>query len=116
MIDRITSNSNPDFLFMNYSIDDLKVSDFVFVPKHFFVPNIIEKRKPLSPNARRAGWTGCNILFSKIPEQGKISIISNGTIVEYSAVISKVEKSCRLVVENIDRRGWLFDILTCINE
>lgn len=78
MICRITSNKNPDFFFMNYSKEDFSVRDLIFVPKHFFVPEIIEKRKPLSQKARRAGWVGCNILMDKIPEEGKIKIISNG--------------------------------------
>lgn len=49
----------------------------VFVPKYFFVPELVEKRKPLADNARRAGWVGCNILFDKIPIQGRIPIIEN---------------------------------------
>lgn len=63
---------------MSYSKAELKVRDFILIPKHFFVPDIIEKRAPLAPTARRAGWTGCNILINKIPEQGKIAIVSNG--------------------------------------
>jgi type II restriction enzyme len=47
------------------------------VPKYFFVSEIIEKRKPLSITARRAGWTGSNILFSKIPNSGKIYYIED---------------------------------------
>ena len=65
MIARITSNENPDFFFMSYSKQELKVKDLIFIPKHFFVPDIIEKRKPLAPTARRAGWVGCNILIDK---------------------------------------------------
>lgn len=115
MIDRITSNSNPDFLFMNYSMDKLNINDFIFIPKHFFVPDIIEKRTPLSPTARRAGWIGCNILINKIPEQGKIPIISNGNVLEYSVVISKIKESCKLAVRDVNKRRWLLDILNCVN-
>lgn len=115
MINRILSNSNPDFFLMTYSMDDLKVNNFIFIPKHFFTPDIIEKRKPLSPNARRAGWIGCNILINKIPKQGKIPIISNTSILNYPTIISSIKKSCNLIIKNINRRGWLFDVLTCIN-
>lgn len=38
MIKRITGNKNPDFFFMSYSKKELKVKDFIFIPKHFFVP------------------------------------------------------------------------------
>ena len=41
------------------------------VPKHFFVPDIIEKRKPLAETARRAGWIGCNIVLKNIPNEGR---------------------------------------------
>lgn len=115
MIDRITSNNNPDFFFMTYSQKELKVRDFLFVPKHFFVPDIIEKRKPLALTSRRAGWTGCNILIDKIPEQGRIYVISNGQELSRETVISRVNQSSRLEISNINSRGWLMDILNCVN-
>lgn len=115
MIERITSNNNPDFFFMSYSKKDWKVNDFIFVPKHFFVPDIIEKRKPLSPNARRAGWVGCNILIKKIPNQGRIEIVSNGKVQDTSEVVDKVNKSYLLKMKNINTRSWLMDILNCVN-
>ena len=78
-IQRITSNHNPDFLVLSYSAVDLCVDNLWLVPKHFFVPDIVEKRKPLSGSAHRAGWIGCNILFDQIPAQGRISIIQDRT-------------------------------------
>lgn len=116
MIERITSNRNPDFFFMSYSKSELKVRDFILIPKYFFVPDIIEKRKPLALTARRAGWVGCNILINKIPEQGKISIISNGNICDADSVINKVNKSGKLKTNDIKKRGWLMDILNCVNK
>jgi type II restriction enzyme len=115
MIERITSNDNPDFFFMSYSKSELKVKDFVLIPKHFFVPDIIEKRKPLAPTARRAGWVGCNILINKIPKQGRIDIISNGEIVNIDYVVNKLNKSNRLETNDINSRGWIMDVLNCIN-
>lgn len=38
----------------------------MMVPKYFFSPEIIEKRKPLADTAKRAGWIGCNILLNRI--------------------------------------------------
>lgn len=116
MIERITGNKNPDFFFMSYSKNELMVRDFIFIPKHFFVPDIIEKRKPLSPNAKRAGWVGCNILIDKIPEQGKIYIVSSGRTVGYENIVSKVQKSRRLEINDISGRGWLIDVLNCVNK
>lgn len=115
MIERIMSNQNPDFFFMNYSKATLTVKDFILIPKYFFMPEVIEKRKPLAPTARRAGWVGCNILLGKIPEQGKIFIISNGVLSPQQQVIKSVSKSSQLEVSNIRHRGWLMDVLNCVN-
>lgn len=77
MVNRIYSINNPNFLFMHYDIKDIKVKNLIIVPKHFFVINMIEKRKPLSSTAKRAGWGGCNILIKDIPEEGKIFLVKN---------------------------------------
>lgn len=116
MIERITSDDNPDFFFMSYSKRELKVRDFILIPKHFFIPDIIERRKPLAPTARRAGWIGCNILIEKIPEQGKINIISNGEVIDINKVIYKVNRSNQLETKDMNCRGWLIDILNCVNQ
>ena len=79
MIERITSINNPNFFFMHYNKISLQIENFVMVPKYFFSPDIIEKRKPLAETARRAGWTGCNILLNRIPNEGRIYIVQNIT-------------------------------------
>ena len=116
MIERITGNQNPDFLFMTYSKDNYTVKNLMLIPKHFFVPDIIEKRKPLTQTARRAGWVGCNILIGKVPEQGRIPIISDGIVIERDSVIEKVAMSNRLEIKDLSSRGWVMDILNCINK
>jgi type II restriction enzyme len=55
MLERLTSNNNPNLFLLNYDLANLEVTNFFVIPKHFFVPRIIEKRKPLRPTARRAG-------------------------------------------------------------
>lgn len=116
MLQRIKSNQNTDFLLLNYSKISYSVKNFVFIPKHFFVLSIIEKRKPLSNSACRAGWVGCNILINKIPEQGIIYIIDTGKMNEKQTIINEVKNSMLLEIKDIDTRGWLFDVLKCINQ
>lgn len=69
----------------------------------------------MAPTARRAGWVGCNILINKIPKQGRIDIISNGEIVNIDYVVNKLNKSNRLETNDINSRGWIMDVLNCIN-
>lgn len=115
MIGRITSITNPELFVMQYS-SNYAVTDLTLVPKFFFVPQIIEKRKPLAPTARRAGWTGCNILYSEIPQQGKISIIKNGIIKSKEEVIEKYASIKKIETQNINSRSWLLDVLNCVND
>ena len=112
-IERVNSKTNPDLFVLQYS--DNMVKNLVVVPKYFFTPDIIEKRKPLSETARRAGWIGSNILYGKIPSQGKISIVANGSIISFEKVFDEYQKASRLNVDNIEKRGWLFDVLNCVN-
>lgn len=114
-IERITSNNNPDFLIMNYSLSEMKVKNMFFIPKYFFVPDVVEKRKPLSENAKRAGWVGCNILLNKIPQQGRIPIIYDSIPIDKAVVIEKVKKTQYMNTDDIAARGWLFDVLHCVN-
>lgn len=114
MIERITGNLNPQLLLMQYS-SKMFVSNLLFIPKFFFTPDIIEKRKPLSSNARRAGWVGCNILYEKIPVQGKIEIVRGGKEIEVAEVLRCYDKVKRLQTNNLNLRGWIMDVLDCVN-
>ncbi len=114
MINRITSSDNPDLFVMQYSAD-LQVVNLTLIPKFFFTPSIIEKRKPLSATAKRAGWVGCNILYSSIPKQGKITIINSQKLSDVKTVTEEYSQIKKLQVDNIENRSWLLDVLTCIN-
>lgn len=115
MIERITSDSNPDLFLLQYS-ESLSVTELLLIPRFFFVPDIIEKRKPLAATARRHGWIGCNILFGEIPQQGKISVIQNSRILDRQDVIQNYDRIKQLRTKSIDSRGWLLDVLSCIND
>ena len=63
-----------------------------------------------------AGWIGCNILIYKIPKQGRIDIISNGEIIDINKVVYKVNRSNQLETKDMNSRGWLMDVLNCVNQ
>lgn len=115
MIERIESINNPNFFFMHYGKTDLRVKNFIMVPKHFFTPNIIEKRKALSMTARRAGWVGCNIVLQQIPEEGRVYIVKDEVEQPVEEIIAKVQKTNFISGYKLDTRGWILDILNCVN-
>jgi len=115
-IERITSNQNPHFFFMEYSLATMTVLNLKLIPKFFFWPAIVEKRPPLPPTARRSGWIGCNILLSQIPSQGKIEVIQEGNIIDKNVVLEKIKQAYRIREDDVTQRGWLFDILYCLDQ
>lgn len=114
-IQRICSNNNPNFFLMSYSHPKMRVESLYFVPKYFFVPEVVEKRKPLSVTAKRAGWTGCNILFHKIPVQGRIPVILGGISIDKELVMNQVKQAQKIQTYDLAARGWLLDVLHCVN-
>lgn len=108
MIERLQSHSNPNFFFLNYDCHTYDVKNFVVIPKHFFTPEIIEKRKPLSETAKRSGWMGCNILLESIPESGKIFYIKNNKWQSKDKIIEEWNRTSFLDdFSNLKAKGWL---------
>lgn len=114
MIQRITSNQNPNFFFLIYSKKWL-VTDFFIIPKHFFTSEIIIKRKALSETARRAGWIGCNIDISGIANAGKIFLIKDSKQVNKDFVKESFSRTIFLREKSNQAKGWIIDIMKCID-
>jgi len=114
MCERLASSNNPNLLLLNYDLARLSVKNAFIVPKHFFVREIIEERKPLAETARRAGWVGCNILLKDIPEAGKIFFVRNGQPQPKEIVLAEWERTLFLRQQNIEGRGWLVEVMKCV--
>ena len=115
MIERLNSNNNPNFFFLTYS-KSWAVSNFLIIPKHFFTENIIIKRAPLAPTARRAGWIGCKIDISKIPNSGKIFLVKNSKVIDSEIVNHSFNRTLFIRKKSKAAKGWILDILKCVDE
>lgn len=115
MISRLRSANNPNFLFLAYDKSTLKIQDFLSIPKYFFVPDIIERRKALNPKARRAGWVGCNIVLDSIPELGKIYYVKGGKVNDKADVLKNWSQT-KFVnsAQDLTAKGWLLDVIMCV--
>lgn len=114
MIRRIISENNPHFFFLNYSFNNLQVINFLVIPNHYFTKDIIERRTPLSRNARRAGWIGCNILLQNIPSSGRIYLIKNQKIEKRQTVLDNWSKTSFLDKQKMEGRGWTIELMKII--
>jgi hypothetical protein len=112
--ERLAADNNPNLFLLNYDRKRLSVINLLVVPKHFFVREIIEERKPLAPTARRAGWIGSNILLSQIPQSGKIFIVRNEQIESKDSVLSLWNRTLFLRDQGQEARGWLIEVMKCV--
>ena len=116
MIERLSSRTNPNLFLLSYNKHDLKVMNLLMVPKFLFLPNLIEKRKPLKMNAQRAGWVGCNILINQLPDTGKIYFFKDGAKQDKIKVLNDWKKIIFLnESENLELKGWILDVMKCID-
>ena len=99
----------PHFLVLRYN--PTSVADLLIVPNFAIPPSAIEKRRPLSNTARRAGWVGCNIVLDRIPVEGRVIIVRDGSAVlphdvRYSFGMLRFLDKVRPIA-----RGWTLDVL-----
>jgi type II restriction enzyme len=115
MIDRVESGTMPHLLAMRYDAT-WKISSLLLIPAFFFTKSAIEKRKPLGPDARRAGWVGCNILLNHIPPSGRMPVIQDCATVPPDKVRKafKALHNLNEIKPGREARGWTLDVLRVV--
>ena len=114
MMRAIARDQLPHFLLLSYDNIDATVKDLLIIPKFCLPKSAIEARKPLSPNARRAGWVGCNIVLDMVPPEGRINIINSGSILPKVKVRERFRSVQPLNDLSTKTRGWTLDVLTVL--
>ena len=115
MVKALRNDRVPNLIVMQYS-PTWQVENLMLVPSFFFSLAAVEKRKPLGPQARRAGWVGCNILLQAISNDGKIRLITNGNIREPEKIRNQYKLIQPLSKLSVDVRGWTLDVLRILQE
>jgi len=110
MMPAVRSDSVPNLLILQYTAA-WTVRNLLLVPSFFFSESAVEKRKPLSATARRAGWIGCNILLSAIAPDGKIRLVHEGVVSEPATVREQYALVKPLARLEPEIRGWTLDVL-----
>lgn len=114
MCQRLAAADNPSLILMRYDTASFGVTDLFCVPKHFFVRDIIEERKPLALTARRAGWVGCNILLEKVPDSGKVWFVREREVLPRAEVLHAWRRTAFLRQTGGEARGWLIEVMKCV--
>ncbi|MBI5097944.1 MAG: restriction endonuclease [Nitrospirae bacterium] len=116
MIDSIKRNRTPNLFLLHYNSTNYCAENLLIVPRYFLTLSCIEARKPLSQNARRAGWIGCNIVLKEIPLDGKITIIKEREIISPESVRANYDRFRFLSEKKFDSRGWTADVLKVVRD
>ena len=110
MLGAVQNNTAPNLLVLNYSAE-WTIKWLFLIPSVFFTESVLERRSPLNVLARRAGWVGCNILLSNVPNEGKIPLINDTQITAASLVRRKFRQYQELQGIEWHLRGWTLDVL-----
>lgn len=114
MVKAIREGNTPTFLLLEYSAS-WSIRGLRAIHPSLITETSVEARKPLGPAARRAGWTGCNIMLSAIAVEGQIPMIHNGIPQpkrEAREAFSRLENLSALPYK---ARGWAATTLNLLN-
>ncbi len=114
MINSIRENTRPNFFLMKYN-PDYFIENLFLLPYFFFIESVIEKRKPLTNKAQRAGWIGCNVLLNKIPPEGIIRIIEDKKLHDMRLIFNQWKKVSFIKETPLPERGWTIDVLRTVH-
>jgi type II restriction enzyme len=110
----ITTNRTPNLFVLHYDREQWHVQNLILIPRFAFSLSALERRKPLGPTARRAGWVGCNILLGQIPRDAKIPVVAHGQAMNASEVRRQYVRLRPLEELTIEKRGWTLDVLKVV--
>ncbi len=110
----IRRGNAPNYAFLDYTAETWKVTGLFIVPGHFLTEGLVQRRKPLPPTARRAGWVGSNILLSRLPAEGRIAVVSNGVPIPPDTVRQVWDRFRFLKTDSRASSGWGAEILTLV--
>jgi type II restriction enzyme len=114
MKNAILTDRTPNLYVLHYDLTAWTVRTVILIPHFAFALSAIERRPPLAPTARRAGWVGCNILLSKIPQDARIRIVADGAFRPAAEVRRAYLRLRPLENLKVEKRGWTLDVLNVV--
>jgi len=113
MMAAIQGDNVPKLLILQYT-QQWCVQNLMLIPSFLFNASAIQKRNPLAGTARRAGWVGCNILLSALPQIGKLRLVDSGSIIAPPTVRGCYQQLRPLAHLAPKVRGWTLDVLRIV--
>lgn len=112
----VMQDAYPSLILLHYEPMKWVVTDLDLIHRACITSSCLIPRKALGHNARRAGWRGCLISLAEVPTLGRINVVRNGVVRPQSEVLSQWKQSERLLETEPQARGWLADVLRCVEQ
>ncbi len=122
MLARINARDAPALILLRYLTSTTSsgstwlIDRLVAIHPVFLTDAVVEARKPLSTDARRAGWQGCILRLDRIPPEGRITLVSAGQTVDPVQTRALYESSRSLAAIDPEARGWTATVLKVIRD
>ena len=113
-IREILEDRTPNLFALEYNRNSWKVENLFLIPHFAFSELIVVPRKPLGPNARRAGCSPPNYILGAIAPDARMSYVRDGKPVAPKIVREKFAALRPLEELSIKERGWTLDVLNAI--
>ena len=113
---KIRSGMAPNWSLLRYDMEDLTVKDLLVIPRHFMTLDLVQKREPLKSSARRAGWTGSNVLIGELPPDARLFVVENGNPLPRDTVRRNWKRFEFLKKRDLRDRSWTRDVMFYIRE
>lgn len=110
----IAEGNTPNLVALHYDPLRWRVINLFLVPRFVFTLSCVERRNPLSAEARRHGWVGCNIVLANIPPDGRIPVVSGGVVARPSEVRERFARLRPFEDLRPEARGWTLDVLNAV--
>lgn len=110
-VEAIDAGRAPNYAFLQYSMDAAQVAHLFVVPGHFLSRACVKPRKPLPDSARKAGWTGSDILLWRLPPEARVSVVREGVSRNREDVRREWGRFRFLTGQ---QGGWAADVLLCV--
>ncbi len=113
-LEGVMKDAYPSLILLRYDQVSWTVADLELVHRACITTSSLIRRKPLSATARRAGWEGCMISLANVPALGRIGVVRSGVVHPKVAVLEQWKRSNRLLETEPQARGWVADVLGCV--
>ncbi|MGC4047289.1 MAG: DpnI domain-containing protein [Armatimonas sp.] len=115
MTEAVECGNTPNLLYLHYhAAPGWTVANLLLVPSFFFTMSMIEARKPLGPDAKRAGWQGCNLRMDYVAPDGKRKLIDSDIVTPKAEIRAWYARVQPLKEIPITARGWTLDVLNIV--